>query len=120
MALLIEDDPRHRRLTPDGDPADLPSTQPAGTSISEAIRSREFVGLDPLLGDMTGFLGFLLCMSETELQGVQDRQAALRSTTLTLSVGNRTTETVDAAEVVLMSKEPVSPRWGRLGAEPHR
>jgi hypothetical protein len=59
---------------------------------------------------MAGFLGFLLGMSETKLQAVQNRQAALRSTTLTLSVGNRAAERVDAAAVVLMSKEPVSPR----------
>jgi hypothetical protein len=54
---------------------------------------------------MAGFLGFPLGMSETELQGVQNSHAALRSTTLTLSVGNRAAEPVDAAEVVLIPKD---------------
>jgi MFS family permease len=47
MALLIENDPRDRGLGPDGD-APQPKAhaeQPAGVSISDAIKSRRFVGL---------------------------------------------------------------------------
>jgi OFA family oxalate/formate antiporter-like MFS transporter len=47
MALLIEDDPRGRGLSPDGDP--LPAGQsiaaPAGVPIGEAITSGRFLGL---------------------------------------------------------------------------
>jgi predicted MFS family arabinose efflux permease len=54
MAVLVEDDPRHRGLGPDGDPqqADVPSVQAGGTSVMEAVRSRSFVGL---------YAGCLLC-----------------------------------------------------------
>lgn len=47
MALMIENDPRDRGLCPDGDPlqSGARSVQPAGASVSEAIRSRRFVGL---------------------------------------------------------------------------
>lgn len=51
MALLIENDPRERGLGPDGDPLPADSTlptqpaQPPGSPVSEAIRSRRFVGL---------------------------------------------------------------------------
>jgi OFA family oxalate/formate antiporter-like MFS transporter len=47
MAVLVEDDPRHRGLGPDGDPlqSDAPSVQAGGTSVTEALRSRSFVGL---------------------------------------------------------------------------
>jgi OFA family oxalate/formate antiporter-like MFS transporter len=47
MALLIENDPRDRGLGPDGDPlqSGIQLARPAGASISEAIRSRRFVGL---------------------------------------------------------------------------
>jgi MFS transporter, OFA family, oxalate/formate antiporter len=47
MALLIENDPRDRGLGPDGDPpqSGAPLMQPAGASVSEAIRSGQFVGL---------------------------------------------------------------------------
>ena len=47
MALMIEDDPRGRGLGPDGDPLqpDAKSGRPAGASVHEAIRSREFLGL---------------------------------------------------------------------------
>jgi OFA family oxalate/formate antiporter-like MFS transporter len=46
MALMIENDPRDRGLGPDGDPmqSGAQSVRP-GTSVSEAIRSRRFVGL---------------------------------------------------------------------------
>jgi OFA family oxalate/formate antiporter-like MFS transporter len=47
MALMIENDPGERGLGPDGDPPrsiDL-SARPEGASVSEAIRSRRFVGL---------------------------------------------------------------------------
>ncbi len=50
MSLLIENDPRNRGLAPDGQP--LPSSaglaqtaQPAGATIREAIRSRQFIVL---------------------------------------------------------------------------
>ena len=44
MALMIENDPRSRGLGPDGDPVQLSGqpVQPAGASISEGIRSRQF------------------------------------------------------------------------------
>ena len=47
MALLIEDDPRQRGLSPDGDSlqAGAPSEQRAGTPVSEAVWSRRFIGL---------------------------------------------------------------------------
>ncbi|WP_215908825.1 MFS transporter [Phreatobacter stygius] len=47
MALLIENDPRDRGLSPDGDPvqAGVPLAQPQGFSVREAIRSRRFIGL---------------------------------------------------------------------------
>jgi len=47
MALMIENDPRDRGLAPDGDPVQsgAPSEQPAGASVSEAIRSRPFAAL---------------------------------------------------------------------------
>ena len=47
MALLIVNDPRDRGLGPDGDPVQS-GAQPvrlSGSSISEAIRSRRFIGL---------------------------------------------------------------------------
>ncbi len=47
MALLIENDPSDRGLNPDGD-AMLPGVQsssPAGASVSEAVRSRQFISL---------------------------------------------------------------------------
>ncbi len=47
MALLIENDPRDRGLGPDGD-AMLPGVQsssPAGASVTDAIRSRQFISL---------------------------------------------------------------------------
>jgi MFS transporter, OFA family, oxalate/formate antiporter len=47
MALMIENDPRDRGLGPDGDPlqSGAESVRPTGASVSEAIRSRSFVGL---------------------------------------------------------------------------
>ena len=47
MALLIEDDPRHRGLGPDGDPPQpqAPSAMPAGSTVRDAIGSRRFAGL---------------------------------------------------------------------------
>ncbi len=47
MALMIENDPRDRGLGPDGDPpqSGAQSVRPAGASMSEAIRSRRFIGL---------------------------------------------------------------------------
>ncbi len=47
LALLIENDPRDRGLAPDGEPlqAELQSTPLAGSSIEDAIKSRQFVGL---------------------------------------------------------------------------
>ncbi|RRH89878.1 MFS transporter [Variovorax beijingensis] len=47
MALLIEDDPRHRGLGPDGDPPQpqAPSAVPAGFTVRDAISSRRFAGL---------------------------------------------------------------------------
>jgi len=44
MATLIADDPRNRGLAPDGErAADAPpATQPAGASVREAIRTRQF------------------------------------------------------------------------------
>ena len=47
MALLLENDPRARGLNPDGDPV-LPGAVPAqaeGASVSEAIRSPQFMAL---------------------------------------------------------------------------
>jgi len=47
MSLLIENDPRDRGLLPDGDPAPtgLQSSEAAGASVHDAIRSRRFIGL---------------------------------------------------------------------------
>jgi MFS family permease len=47
MALMIENDPRDRGLGPDGDSLQCgaQSMQPAGTSVSEAIKSRRFAVL---------------------------------------------------------------------------
>jgi OFA family oxalate/formate antiporter-like MFS transporter len=47
MALLIENDPRDRGLSPDGELpcSEAQSVRPAGTPLGEAIRSRRFVGL---------------------------------------------------------------------------
>jgi OFA family oxalate/formate antiporter-like MFS transporter len=47
MALLIENDPRDRGLGPDGDPmqSGARTMRPAGASVTEAIRARQFVGL---------------------------------------------------------------------------
>jgi MFS family permease len=47
FALMIENDPRDRGLAPDGDPmqSSARSARPAGASMSEAIRSRQFASL---------------------------------------------------------------------------
>jgi OFA family oxalate/formate antiporter-like MFS transporter len=47
MALMIENDPRDRGLSPDGDPPQSAarSARPAGASVSVAIRSPRFVSL---------------------------------------------------------------------------
>ena len=47
LALLIENDPRDRGLGPDGDPLQTSgqSIRSAGASLSEAIKSRRFIGL---------------------------------------------------------------------------
>jgi MFS family permease len=45
MALLIENDPRDRGLAPDGDPLQAGAAAPQGATLSEALRSRRFVGL---------------------------------------------------------------------------
>ena len=47
MALLIEDDPHHRGLNPDGAPLESNGepTRATGISVSAAIRSRRFIGL---------------------------------------------------------------------------
>jgi MFS family permease len=46
-ALLIENDPRHRGLAPDGGllQSDAPRVPPTGSSVREAIMSRRFIGL---------------------------------------------------------------------------
>jgi MFS transporter, OFA family, oxalate/formate antiporter len=47
MALMIENDPRDRGLSPDGDPprSGAQPVRPAGASVREAVRSRRFVVL---------------------------------------------------------------------------
>jgi len=47
LALLIENDPRHRGLGPDGDPpqSTAPMAQPEGATVREAIRSTRFISL---------------------------------------------------------------------------
>jgi MFS family permease len=47
LALLIENDPRHRGLLPDGDPPQSAAkdARPQGASVREAIRSRRFISL---------------------------------------------------------------------------
>jgi len=47
MALLIENDPRDRKLGPDGDPvrAESKPASATGASLHEAIKSRRFIGL---------------------------------------------------------------------------
>ena len=47
MALLIEDDPHGRRLAPDGDAlnGEARSAPATGVAVSEAVKSRRFVGL---------------------------------------------------------------------------
>lgn len=47
MALLIENDPRDRGLGPDGDAVQpgVQSAAPAGASVGEAVRSRQFISL---------------------------------------------------------------------------
>jgi MFS family permease len=47
MALLIENDPRDRGLSPDGDPpqSGAQPTKPEGAAISDAVRSARFVSL---------------------------------------------------------------------------
>jgi MFS family permease len=47
MALLIENDPRDRGLSPDGDPpqSDAQPTKPEGAAVSDAVRSARFVSL---------------------------------------------------------------------------
>ena len=47
MSLLIQDDPRQRGLGPDGGPmlADAGTGVPSGTTVGEAVRSREFIVL---------------------------------------------------------------------------
>ncbi len=47
LALLIEDDPRHRGLGPDGDalPAGTPLPRAAGAEVGKTIRSPRFIGL---------------------------------------------------------------------------
>jgi MFS family permease len=47
MALLIENDPRDRGLSPDGDPAqsDPQPTKPEGAAVGDAVRSARFVSL---------------------------------------------------------------------------
>jgi len=47
LALLLENDPRDRGLGPDGDPprSSTQPTQPAGSSVRDAVRSRRFISL---------------------------------------------------------------------------
>jgi MFS transporter, OFA family, oxalate/formate antiporter len=47
MALLIENDPHHRGLGPDGDPVQSPATlaRPPGASLREAVRTERFRSL---------------------------------------------------------------------------
>jgi MFS family permease len=47
LALLLENDPRDRGLGPDGDPprSSTQPTQPAGSSVHDAVRSRRFISL---------------------------------------------------------------------------
>lgn len=47
LALLIENDPGRRGLSPDGDtdPADVRRAAPSGSSVGEAVRSRRFIVL---------------------------------------------------------------------------
>jgi MFS family permease len=81
MALLVEDDPHERGLGPDGDQrrADVPSMQPVGTSIREAIGSRVFVGLYAacLLCSLGVFLPFAHLVSYALDQGVAQSSAVL-------------------------------------------
>jgi MFS transporter, OFA family, oxalate/formate antiporter len=63
MALLIEDHPRDRGLSPDGDPpqSGLQAKEPATASIGEAIRCRRFLGLCAacLIGSFGVFVPFV-------------------------------------------------------------
>lgn len=81
LALLIEDDPRRRGLGPDGDPLQSSdqTAKPAGASISEAVRSRRFVGLFVacLIGAFGVFVPFVHLVPYALDHGVPQSAAVL-------------------------------------------
>jgi MFS transporter, OFA family, oxalate/formate antiporter len=80
MALLIEDDPRHRGLSPDGDPLQS-GVQPeeAAAPVREAIRSRRFVGLYAacLIGAFGVFVPFVHLVPYALDHGIAESAAVL-------------------------------------------
>jgi OFA family oxalate/formate antiporter-like MFS transporter len=81
MALMIENDPRDRRLGPDGDPsrADHPSAQLAGASVREATKSSRFIGLYAacLISSFGAFVPFVHLIPYATDHGVPQSSAVL-------------------------------------------
>jgi MFS family permease len=79
-ALLIANDPRDRRLAPDGDsvPAATQSAAPAGASLREAITSRRFIGLSACLACSFGvFVPFVHLAPYATDHGVPQAEGVL-------------------------------------------
>jgi MFS family permease len=81
LAFLIENDPRDRGLRPDGDPprSSTQPTQPEGSSVRDAVRSRRFIGLyaSCLICSFGVFVPFVHLMPYARDHGVAPSAAAL-------------------------------------------
>ena len=81
LAFLIENDPRCRGLRPDGDPpqSSTQPTQPEGSSVRDAVRSRRFIGLyaSCLICSFGVFVPFVHLMPYARDHGVAPSAAAL-------------------------------------------
>jgi MFS family permease len=81
LAFLVENDPRGRGLRPDGGPlqSSTQPTQPEGSSVRDAIRSRRFIGLyaSCLICSFGVFVPFVHLMPYARDHGVAPSAAAL-------------------------------------------
>ena len=81
LAFLIEDDPRNRGLSPDGDPVPVvpPPVTRAQASMIEAVKSRRFAGLfvASLLGSFGVFVPFVHLVPYALDHGVPQSAAVL-------------------------------------------
>jgi OFA family oxalate/formate antiporter-like MFS transporter len=81
MALLIENDPRHRGLGPDGDPVQPQAgpVEPSGASVRDAVRSRQFVALyaASLISSFGLFVPFVHLVPHALDQGIAQASAVM-------------------------------------------